>query len=417
MRRRVSGSQAQGSRKPKIGKGDDVQQRGLPAVQISVHVPDSQERTPISDQELIEALREGGSQRKAAAILGVKRNGHFIRRCQALARKGFSPEHDWTKVVPDGYRVKGVSTYYDEDGKPRGQWVKSGIDREAMASLMAEIVEGFKDELPKSKPVPKPKHTCKDLLNLYPVFDAHLGMLAWHEETGEDFDIEIAESLYNGWLTMAQIMAPKAHTGVLLLGGDLLHWDGLEAVTPQHKHILDADTRFPKVVRAAIRIVRRMIHGLLQANDHVHIVVLEGNHDESGSVWLREMLSSFYEKEKRVTVDSSPDVYTSYEWGNVSLFFHHGHKRKVSNITETFVSKFRDVFGRTKFSYAHVGHLHVGEMKENGMMTVEQHRTLTPKDAYASRGGWGSGRSASVITYHSEYGECSRISITPEMLK
>jgi hypothetical protein len=286
-----------------------------------------------------------------------------------------------------------------------------------MAEIMREVVEGFKDELPKCSSVPVPKETQNDLLNLYPVFDAHWGMLAWAEETGEDFDIEIAEDLYTGWLTMAQQAAPQAHTGVLLLGGDLLHWDGLEAVTPQHKHILDADTRFAKVVRSSIRMVRRFVHGLLERHQELRIVVLEGNHDESGSIWLREWLSAFYETEPRVTVDRAPDVYSCFEWGETSLFFHHGHKRKVANIAEVFAAKFREVWGRTKYSYAHVGHLHFQESKENGLMIVEQHRTLAPKDAYASRGGWMSGRSADVISYSKKWGQVGRITISPQMLR
>jgi hypothetical protein len=49
-------------------------------------------------------------------------------------------------------------------------------------------------------------------------------------------------------------------------------------------------------------------------------------------------------------------------------------------------------------------------------MQIEQHRTLAPKDAYASSGGWMSGRDAKVITYHKERGEVSRLTISPEMV-
>jgi len=49
-------------------------------------------------------------------------------------------------------------------------------------------------------------------------------------------------------------------------------------------------------------------------------------------------------------------------------------------------------------------------------MHVEQHQTLAAPDAYASRGGWMSGRSAKLITYHKEFGEIGRSAITPEML-
>ena len=44
-------------------------------------------------------------------------------------------------------------------------------------------------------------------------------------------------------------------------------------------------------------------------------------------------------------------------------------------------------------------------------MIVEQHRTLATKDAYASRGGWSSGRDSKVITYHKQFGEVDRRTI------
>jgi hypothetical protein len=75
------------------------------------------------------------------------------------------------------------------------------------------------------------------------------------------------------------------------------------------------------------------------------------------------------------------------------------------------------MFGRTKYAYAHTGHLHSIDVKENNLMIVEQHRTLAAPDAYAARGGWISGRDAKVITYHKEFGEVSRITINSDMLK
>lgn len=72
--------------------------------------------------------------------------------------------------------------------------------------------------------------------------------------------------------------------------------------------------------------------------------------------------------------------------------------------------------GRTKPG-AHLGHLHHVDVKENNLMIVEQHRTLAPADAYAARGGWLTGRDAKVITYHKQFGEVGRITISPDMLK
>jgi hypothetical protein len=99
-----------------------------------------------------------------------------------------------------------------------------------------------------------------------------------------------------------------------------------------------------------------------------------------------------------------------------SLFFHHGHKKRMEQIDRVFTAKFRDVFGRTQQTYAHMGHLHHQKTLESSLMTVEQHRTLAAPDAYASRGGWLSGRDAKVITYHKEHGEVFRVTINPRML-
>ena len=66
--------------------------------------------------------------RKAAAALGVAKNAInqsmvFLKR--KAARSGYSPAHDMTaKTVPDGFRVKGVSTWYGKRWKsprPVGQ--------------------------------------------------------------------------------------------------------------------------------------------------------------------------------------------------------------------------------------------------------------------------------------------------------
>jgi len=86
-------------------------------------------------------------------------------------------------------------------------------------------------------------------------------------------------------------------------------------------------------------------------------------------------------------------------------------------VTEVFAAQFREMFGRTKYAYVHMGHLHSIDVKENNLMIVEQHRTLAPGDAYSARSGWLSGRDAKVITYDKRYGEVSRLTINSDMLR
>jgi hypothetical protein len=340
-----------------------------------------------------------------------------MQRLRAKAAKqGWSPEHGLTRGVAEGFQLKGYSHLTKTpDGDPI--WLKATQDAEAQALAMRSAIDALKDEIPKEKPVKAPGPKNSDLLNCYVVTDYHLGMLAWHEEAGEDWDIKVAEDMLVAWFQKAIDLSPDADVGYFAQIGDFLHWDGLDAVTPQSGHVLDADTRFQKLIRVALRVLRRVIRMLLEKHKHVYLLMADANHDPASESWLREFWAMHYDDEPRITVDTSADSYYCHEHGLTSLFFHHGHKRKPSNIHGVFAAKFREVFGRTKYSYGHMGHLHHIDVKENELMVVEQHRTLAAKDAYAAKGGWLSGRSASVITYSKQFGEVSRLTINPEMLR
>lgn len=323
----------------------------------------------------------------------------------------------WSEApkAPDGYRVKGYTPLVREDGEEVLKWVKYERDPAQEKAVREAASKAFAEKIPRDLPRTPPKNTVDELLNLYVITDYHLGMLSWGEETGADWDVKIAEDTLVNWFKVAIAQAPNAKVGVFCQLGDFLHIDGMQALTPEHGNLLDADTRFQKIVRIAIRLLRRVIGMLLTKHEQVHIIMAEGNHDPASSIWMREWFCALYENEPRITVDLSPDPYYCYEHGETSLFFHHGHKRKVTKVSDVFVAKFRDVFGRTKFSYAHMGHLHHVDQHENALMIVEQHRTLAAPDAYASRGGWMSGREAQVITYHKRFGECARNRISANM--
>jgi hypothetical protein len=370
-------------------------------------------------RQLLDTLATHPTNSAAAKTMGIaERNVYRTLRTlkKRAAQQGCAPDHDMTKTVPEGYKVKGVSTLYDGDGVATAQWVKSQLDA-ADEEVQEEILQAFLDNLPREKAAPacKTKHQ-EDLLNLYLITDYHLGMKCWWEETGENWDTKIAENMIVQWFQKAIKDSPNAHTAIFGQLGDFLHWDGIEPVTPTSNFSLDVDTRYQKLVRVSLRVIRRIVKLLLKKHDHVHLIMAEGNHDITSSMWLREVFNTWYEDEPRVTVDVSPDPYYAYEWGETSLVFHHGHKRKMANIDSVFASKFRALWGRTKHCYGHMGHLHHDIVKETALMTIEQHRTLAAPDAYASRGGWMSERSAKCITYSRLYGEIERKTITPQML-
>lgn len=313
--------------------------------------------------------------------------------------------------------ITGKSTLRDKEGNVVMEWTKTNVTQEDKLKALRTAIDTLKEDItPTKKTKLKTLNFNSNICNQYTITDYHLGMMSWACETGDDWDLKIAEDTLVNFFEIAIEQSPNAENAIFAQIGDFLHWDGLDAVTPANKHVLDADTRFTKLVRVAIRVIRKVITMLLQKYKKVTVIMAEGNHDPASSVWLREMLHAFYENEPRLTIDTNPDPYYCITFGKVCLFYHHGHKRNIKNIESVFVGKYKKEFGLSEYVYGHIGHLHHYK-EETNLMTIEQHRTLAAKDAYASRGGYLSGRDAKVITYHREFGEVGRNTININMIR
>lgn len=366
-------------------------------------------------REVLDAIERCGSGRQAEQALG-KSNGVASATLKAVkkkaARQGYSPNEDERGIAPDGFEVIGKSRY---DPETR-QWTKTRRAREDIEARDAAF-EALAASLPRAKAIKPPTVVQDALCNLYTLTDCHVGMLAWHREGGDDWDLPISEEVLTGCFELMVRQSPKAKVGIVNQLGDFLHYDGLLSITPQNRHVLDADGRFTKMAEYAVRILRRVIDCTLKHHEQVHVILAEGNHDEASSVWLRVMFKALYENEPRVTVDDSALPFYVYQHGATMLAFHHGHKVTKGKMQGLFAAQFPKIWGATEHRYAHCGHMHHKDEKEDAGMEIYQHPTLAARDAYAARGGWIAGRKATAITYHDKYGEAGRVTIGPEMLR
>lgn len=363
-------------------------------------------------------LVQGMGQREAGRHAGLK--DHVLKSAihevkEKAARQGYSPEHDWHNPVPDGHKIKGVSTFYDENGNLLRQWVKSQTDEERQFEILCERLDKTLEGIRSFKPTKPPKGADENLLSLLTITDFHLGMYAWEAETGDDWNVEIARDVFlNSVHDMIQA-SPKSGTGILCQLGDFLHWDGILSVTPSSGHILDADTRYGKLVELAMSVMAEAVKMMLKKFDKVVVVSAEGNHDISGSIWLRKYIKHLFADEPRLEVVDNEFPYYAYLHGDTMLAFHHGHKVKLAQLHKLFASepRFRSMWGDASYTYIHTGHYHHEKLVEDGGAIAEQHPTLAGRDAYASRGGWVSRRGAKVITYNKSDGEVARVTIRP----
>lgn len=374
-------------------------------------------------KEILDAIEAAqGVQRDAAAALGLAPqtvSDAYLSVKKKAAKQGWTAEPSGAHLshqIPDGYKLKGRSTYYDRDGNPRGEWVKTDTDRDRQFQIIKEALESMCSSKVPLEALPPPVEVDDKLLNLYTMTDCHMGMLAWEQEAGADWDLKIGERVLTGCFAAMVDRAPAAKTCVVAQLGDFLHYDGLVPMTPTSGHILDADSRAGKMVAIAIDVLIRLVEMALAKHEKVYVLMAEGNHDMYGSIFLRILFSRLFANEPRVEMIHSENPFYAHQFGKTMLCWHHGHKKGLDPSTALmFAERWSDMFGQTKHRYIHFGDKHHWAGKEVPGFYLEQHPTLAAADAYAARGGWDSRQRAEAITYHSEYGQAARFTVTPAM--
>jgi hypothetical protein len=363
----------------------------------------------------------GKSQREVARTLGVHVKTVFqaIRACRRRAAlKGHSPEHDMTHVCPDTHYVKGVSTLYDGDGEKRLQWVKTSVDQEKMIEFARELADSVCRDVRPAKPkaVPKGKLDANQLA-VYPIGDAHIGLYCWTEDSEEDYDLEIAQKLMRNGFSRVLASTPNTSDALIVNLGDWFHSDNQSNVTSRSGNRLDVDTRWAKVLRTGVYVLRSMIDEALAKHRRVHVINEIGNHDDHSAVMLSTVLDAYNAKEKRLTVDTSPDCFHWYEFGQNLIGVHHGHQCKPDQLYKVMAEDKREAFGRCKHRYWYIGHVHNARRQDVGGVVVESFRTLIPRDAWTHGAGFRSGRDICSIVLDSEHGEMFRATVNVEALR
>jgi hypothetical protein len=386
-----------------------------------------------SDQELLEAAELGGSalgafgtpiQRytlgallahgsvidaaEALQLAPQQLRAHMTELQRRAASRGYSPANDMTKTTPDGFSVKGVSTLYGRDGSIRGQWVKTKADENEKYQMLLDAMSTIAHKWEGlSEPSKAPAHTNDDLLAVYVAGDPHLGMHSWAGETGENFDLKIAEhELYTAADHLVNV-APAASHALVISCGDFYHADNRGSTTTGGTPV-DSDGRWPKVLAAGIRLIRRIIDKALTKHQHVTFIAEIGNHDWHGSIMLALCIAQFYERDPRVTVDTSPAKCHYYLFGKNLIGTTHGDTIKLQNLPGVMACDRPEDWGRTLYRHWVVGHVHHSQVKEYPGCVVETFRTLAPADAWHKGQGYRSGRDMSCLVFHREFGQINR---------
>lgn len=362
--------------------------------------------------EYLDAVAEHGSIRAAARALGLD-NAGMVRSLQSLRLKaaiaGHSPQHDMRHTVPEPYVVKGVSTFYDRDGKPRNQWVKSRLDERAMEHALREAAAAFVADLPTLPAPPPPSDTSADVIPWIQIGDAHIGMLAHEWETGQRFDLETAEAELLGAIGVLIDEMPKVDRCVINDLGDATHYDNFSGTTAQSGHALDIDGRFPAMLRVYSRVMRLIVDRALKRALHVDVIVNQGNHSRINDIWMAEMLRVVYGQSGRVHVLNNDSPFIGYRMGKTLVMVHHGDRARPRDLIGVMTTDFRADYGATQYHYIDIGHVHHRKVAaEHPSVLIESWNNLAPNDKWAHDMGYRARRSISMVMRSRTYGEIGR---------
>lgn len=363
--------------------------------------------------EYLEAVNTHGSQRKAAKALGVS-SGTIADSMAALQKKaalaGYSPEHHLTRPIAPGLKMRGTSQLFKKgQAAPVLEWIKTSSDEEAQEAARKAILAALGEEVRGMSPlVAAPDHVYADLLAVYPWGDPHVGLYVWAKECGDAFDLLEAERLTLGAVDRLVSSAPAAETAIILPLGDFFHANDQSNQTPAHRHQLDVDSRYPKVLAVGIKTLRHAILRALEKHKHVVVRIEPGNHDPEAKWALAFTIAAYFENEPRVEVDLSPGKFWFYKFGRVLIGSTHGDTAKHDKLGGIMASDRPQDWGTTAHRYFYTGHVHSSNVTELPGVVCESFRTLAAKDAYAAGHGYRAGRDMRCIVHHREFGEIER---------
>lgn len=319
-------------------------------------------------------------------------------------------------AIGSGFRVSKKSTLIDaQTGEAKLQWIKASANDDGRQDWL----DAFLANLGPLPPLPQraePTNDNADLLTCYPVGDQHIGLLAWHEDAGENFDMDIAERNLVAAFEHLVTLAPNSEEALLIYVGDNAHADSQSNTTTKGTRV-DADGRTVKMARRIVRTIRRNVESVLRKHARARIIVERGNHDELISALITLGLALLYENEPRVSVDESPEMFHWWRFGSVLIGTHHGDKAKPMDLLGVMAVDRVEDWSATKHRRFYCGHLHHQITKEVPGIILHYLPTLAGSDAWHRAMGYRSQRAMYMDVYHRERGHINRHFVGIEMLE
>ncbi len=202
--------------------------------------------------------------------------------------------------------------------------------------------------------------------------DVHFGKLSVMNETGEDYNLKVAEKRFDEAIDelIATVTPFNVSSIVLVLGNDILHVDTpfrmTTSGTPQ-----DTDGMWHEAYTLAKNCYIRAIEKLVQIAD-VRLVFCPSNHDFMSGYMLADSVSSWFAHNEHVYGEVTPMHRQYLVYGENLLGFTHGDGAKMLDLPSLMAKEAKKYWGKTTFRYFYVHHGHHKDRKSATAGTRKQ---------------------------------------------
>ena len=296
--------------------------------------------------------------------------------------------------------------------------VKAWLKKNSPLIELQDIKEEIKSELKKYSPkVPKVKYKIDTNSKMLQVnlMDVHFGKHTWGKETGNDYDIKIAEEmlLIAVERLIEQAKPYKIDSVLLIVGNDFFNVDN-QLNTTTRGTFQSEDTRSKKTFKLGRKLWSSVIDRLTEIGK-VYVEIVVGNHDETRTFYLGDALECYYHNNPNVLIDNSPATRKYFTYGKCLIGLTHGKDEKIKDLPLIMAQEKPDLWGKTKYREWHLGDKHHKKeiwtmgTEDNMGVVIRLMRSLSSTDEWHYKKGYiGNIRSAEAFIWDKERGVISQ---------
>jgi hypothetical protein len=275
--------------------------------------------------------------------------------------------------------------------------------------VVSGLIEEMKKHSPRYPTLVFPKLKEGHLLVIDPA-DVHLNKLCSAYETGDEYNIEIAEKrLMDGVQgILEKVQGFHIEQILFISGNDKLHVDTPKSTTTggtfQDTHLMWYDA-FRFAVKAEVKVLE-----MLLPVAPVHYQYDPSNHDYTNGFFMAQTIEAWFKNCEGITFNTSISHRKYFTYGQNLIGTTHGDGAKEQDLPLLMAHEAAKDWGTCKHKYIYTHHIHHKKSKDYMGVCVESLRSPSGTDSWHHRNGYQhSPKAIEGFLHHREHGQIARI--------